>query len=405
MSVQAGRDEGHQDVLAARLAEARAKDDIRIGVGRGTDFVGREADFAKLKIGRSGDVEQQVPGAIDGRLEKRAGDCLARGVGRAVFAAASPQADERRPGILHHRPDVGEVDIDQPGRGEQIDDPLDRLDEHAVDDAEGVQHRCVFQDDLAEAVVGNDDQRIHLRSQFLGCILRDPLTLGPFERERLRNDTDRERPLRLGLRRNERCGAGAGSAPEAGRDEQEVRSRHRCCDDVRAVLGRPATDVRVASGSEAPGDRVTDPDPRPGEGVPEGLGVGVASDEVDVQHLFVDHPVDRVAAGAAHADDADGSRLRTANPSDPAGDKRQQPGDNQQSQETDDEQYERRRPTHGPSLSAARMRPRANSYRSQWSLRAVLGVNRDTAADAVLLGSVERRPLRICRRMSREPPT
>ena len=111
--VQPGGDQRDEDVLAKRLAEARPEDDVRVVVGMLADLVGREPDLAQSEVGWAGNVEQDPARARELGLEQRAGDRLTSGVGRAVLAAAPTHADERGPGVLHDRPDVGEVEVDQ----------------------------------------------------------------------------------------------------------------------------------------------------------------------------------------------------------------------------------------------------------------------------------------------------
>ena len=51
---------------------------------------------------------------------------------RAVVAARRADAHERRAGAGHDRLDVGEVEVDQARRGDQVGDALDALQQHLV---------------------------------------------------------------------------------------------------------------------------------------------------------------------------------------------------------------------------------------------------------------------------------
>ena len=75
--LQPGRDQGDEDVVAERLAQARPEDDVRVRVGMLADLVGRLPDLAQAEIGRAGDVEEDPASSLDARFEERARDRLA----------------------------------------------------------------------------------------------------------------------------------------------------------------------------------------------------------------------------------------------------------------------------------------------------------------------------------------
>ena len=112
-AVEAGRDDRDHDLVAEPLVEARAEDDVRLRVGRGADLLGRLGHLEQAEGRRAGDVEQDALGAGDVDLEERAGDRLAGGLDGAVLAGRPADAHQRRAGVLHDRPDVGEVEVDE----------------------------------------------------------------------------------------------------------------------------------------------------------------------------------------------------------------------------------------------------------------------------------------------------
>ena len=117
---------------------------------------------------RAGDVEQDALGARDVDLEQRAGDGLAGRLDGAVLAGRPADAHERRAGVLHDRPHVGEVEVDQPGHGDDVADALDALAQDVVDDPERVEDRRVLLDDVAQPVVRDGDERVDLGLERLG---------------------------------------------------------------------------------------------------------------------------------------------------------------------------------------------------------------------------------------------
>ena len=74
--IEAGGDHRHADVVAHSLVDHRAEDDVRVGVGRGVDQLGRLVDLEQPEVTAAGDVEQDAGGALDGLLEQRRGDRL-----------------------------------------------------------------------------------------------------------------------------------------------------------------------------------------------------------------------------------------------------------------------------------------------------------------------------------------
>ena len=85
----------------------------------------------------------------------------------AVLAGRAADAHERRARVLHDRAHVGEVEVDQAGHRDDVADARDALAEHVVDDPERVDDRGVLLDDVAQAVVGDRDQRVDLGLELL----------------------------------------------------------------------------------------------------------------------------------------------------------------------------------------------------------------------------------------------
>jgi hypothetical protein len=137
----------------------------------------RLGDLEQAEVRRAGDVEQDPLGAGDVDLEERARDRHAGGLDGAVLAGRPADPHERRAGVLHDRPHVGEVEVDQSRHRDDVADPLHALAEHVVDDAEGVDDRRVLLDDVLQTVVRDRDQGVDLGLQLLGRLLGDELAL------------------------------------------------------------------------------------------------------------------------------------------------------------------------------------------------------------------------------------
>ena len=115
-----------------------AEDDVRLRVGGLLDHLGRLVDLEQAEVAAAGDVEQDAAGALDVDLEQRAHDRLPwrpRRRGSRRCRRRCPSCCCR---LAHDRLDVREVEVDEPGHGDQVADALHALAQHVVDDAEGV---------------------------------------------------------------------------------------------------------------------------------------------------------------------------------------------------------------------------------------------------------------------------
>ena len=68
---EAGRDHGDPHLVAMRVVDDGAEDDVRVLVGRARDDLGRLVHLEQADVGPPGDVEQDAGGALDRRLEQR----------------------------------------------------------------------------------------------------------------------------------------------------------------------------------------------------------------------------------------------------------------------------------------------------------------------------------------------
>ena len=126
-----------------------------------------------------------------------------------------------------------------------------------------------------------------------------------FERERLGDHADGQDALVAGGLGDDRRGAGAGAAAHAGGDEAHVRAFQRALDLFERLFGGGAADLGPRAGAEPLRDLEAELDAAVGGRGIERLRVGVGDDEVDALDVGPHHVGDRVAAGAADADDAD----------------------------------------------------------------------------------------------------
>ena len=73
-----------------------------------------------------------------------------------------PMPIRAEPGVAHDRADVGEVEVDDAGHGDQVGDPLHALAKDVIGHLERVRERRLLLDHLEQPVVLDHDQRVDL---------------------------------------------------------------------------------------------------------------------------------------------------------------------------------------------------------------------------------------------------
>ncbi len=219
--------------------------------------------------------------------------------------------------ILHDRPDVGEIEVDQPGLGDEVGDALDRLAEDVVGHAEGVLGGGLLAGCLEEPVVGDGDHRVghglELPQAFLGL----PAAVFHLEGEGEGDDGDQEQVEVGGHFGDDRGGPGARAAAQPRGQEDHVRALERAEELVLVLLGRLAAEVGPAPRAQPLGRLAADLDLGPGPAGVEGLQVGIDGDAFDPLDAHGNHPVEGVPPAAADAHDLDvrpGGLLRQQEP-------------------------------------------------------------------------------------------
>ena len=79
---------------------------------------------------------------------------------RLILTFANANRHQRAAAHLHHLADMGKVDVDQPGLGDQLGDALDALAQNIICQVEGQIEGQVARGNLQQAVIGDGDQRI-----------------------------------------------------------------------------------------------------------------------------------------------------------------------------------------------------------------------------------------------------
>src|SRR5688572_13025880 len=158
--VEAGGDDGHAHLAAHRLVDDSAEDHVRVEIRRARDDLGRLVHLEQPDVGPARDVEEDAGRTCHRRFEERRGDRCPCRLGGAVLAFRLADAHESRTGVVHDRPHVGEIEVDEPRDGDQVGDALDALAEDLVRHPKRVHDRRLLLDDLEQTVVRDDDERV-----------------------------------------------------------------------------------------------------------------------------------------------------------------------------------------------------------------------------------------------------
>src|SRR5215207_6464313 len=242
---EACRDHGHPDLTGEALVDRRAEDDVRFLRGPATDDFGRLVHLEEREVVAAGDGEEDASGADELRVDERRAERSLGRSHRAVLARGEADAHDRGARVLHHRPYVGEIQVDQAGHRDQVADALDALSQDVVRDPESVEHRGRTVEHLEQTVVRDHDDRVAVRAQLVDAALGLGASPRALETERKGDDADRERANLLGDTRDDGCRAGARPASLARGHEDHVRAAKDVLDLVVGLLGRLAADLRV----------------------------------------------------------------------------------------------------------------------------------------------------------------
>ena len=209
------------------------------------------------------------------------------------------------PGPGHDRLHVGEVQVDQAGRRDQVGDALHTGEQHLVGRAERVHQPHADVAELQQPVVGDDDQGVALVAQRGDALLGLPARRRPSKENGLVTTPMVSAPELARDRRHHRRSAGAGAAALASGDEDHVGALEDLLDLLAVLLGGLATHLGVRAGAETPGQLAADVELDVGVRHQQRLCIGVHRDELDALEPDLDHAVDGVDAAAADADDLD----------------------------------------------------------------------------------------------------
>ena len=177
---------------------------------------------------------------------------------------------------------------------------------HVVGGLEGVHQGDLLLADHLQPLVGDDDQAVHVHQQVGDALFGQAHLSLALKGKGLGDDAHRQDPQVMGHLCHHRGRTGAGAAAHAGRDKDHLRPFEHIGDLVLALLCRALAHFRVGAGAAALGQLGAQLHLDGGMVFVQGLLVGVHRDELHSLQPVGHHPVDGVAAAAAHAHHLDG---------------------------------------------------------------------------------------------------
>ena len=204
--------------------------------------------------------------------------------------------------FAHNGPHIRKVQVHHARHSNQIADALNALTKHIVRHAEGFRKAYVA-DRVKQAVIGDDDKRIHGILQVHDAVDRVVHANFALKSERLCHYADGENPHLLCAFRNDRRCARSRSAAHAGSDEHKIRSLERFRDCIPAFLGRFAANLRIRTRAEPLGQLFADLDLLSGARKVERLLIRIDGNKLHTAQAVLNHAVDRVVPRAADSDD------------------------------------------------------------------------------------------------------
>ena len=304
-AVEAGRDDGDPDLVAERVVDHGAEDDVGLGVHGLGDQRGRLVDLEQPEVRAAGDREQHAVRAVDAGLEQRAGHGHLGGGDRPVLAGAEPMPIRAEPASAITDLTSAKSRLIRPGvviRSVMPETPWSRTWSACLKASSTETLRSLIESSRSLGMT----MRVSTSSRSWAMPSSAELA-----RRRPSNANGRvttpmvSAPERPGDPGHDGRAAGAGAATLAGGHEHHVGALDHLFDLVGVVLGGPRADLRVGAGTQTAGELPPDVELDVGVAHQQRLRIGVDGDELDAPEADLDHPVDGVDAATADADDLD----------------------------------------------------------------------------------------------------
>ena len=156
------RDDHGLHVTLHILVDDRTEDDIDLRRRMLIDIARSRIDIVEAELGIACEVEDEATGILDILVQQRTADCTLQRLQRAIVAAAEAKHRIAAAALAEHRRDVGEIDVDDTRREDELRDAADGLTQYHVHGLEGrdQRHMAVLRQ-THDVVILHGNQRIH----------------------------------------------------------------------------------------------------------------------------------------------------------------------------------------------------------------------------------------------------
>ena len=220
----------------------------------------------------------------------------------AIRAGRNGRAHHGFAGLAHDGAHVFKVDVDMAGHIDDFGNTADGIFQHIV----GMGKRLILRDIVTQHVeqffIQHHDQRINIGFQLGQTAIGVGHAATAFKFERLGDHAHGQDAHFTRHAGNDRCRTGACAAAHAGGDEQHVRAGNGRTNVINGQLGRFATFVRLAAGTQTAGAELNG---FVRIAAAQGLRVGIGADKFNALHAAADHVTHGIAAAAANTDHLD----------------------------------------------------------------------------------------------------
>ena len=189
--------------------------------------------------------------ALHGHIfEKRIGDSGFGSFGGAFVALGFARAHHRFTHLIHHRFNIGKVEIDKTRLDHQIGNARNARMQHFISHSESLGKCCLGIGNAEQILVRNDNQRIDFGSQFFNTGNGGAHAATPFKVKRLGDDTDRQNALLARGAGNYRRSARARATAHTGGHKGHMRALQHIDNFRHGFFCGGFTDGRVSTGAQ-----------------------------------------------------------------------------------------------------------------------------------------------------------
>src|SRR5450759_799164 len=136
-AIKAGGNHRNAHFVAHVGVDHGAKDQVDVWVSSFLEDGSSLVDLEEGHGGATGHVEEDTARAVDGDVEKLAGDSHFSGNAGAIFTGSMANGHQGGSAFGHNGAHVCEVQVDQTGDGDQLGNALDALAQHVIGHPEG----------------------------------------------------------------------------------------------------------------------------------------------------------------------------------------------------------------------------------------------------------------------------